>query len=106
MGKRPAEDESFDRNMGSIPREDSAFYAKRRIANHGNGTRTNSSESSTRAEASVYVLGPSRYQRASLGESSSDSDELGSGSGWTDGAGGEGELWGVDRSHASIYSPQ
>jgi hypothetical protein len=23
-------------NMGSIQREDSAFYAKRRIANHGN----------------------------------------------------------------------
>ena len=46
MGKRPAEDESFDGNMGSIPREDSAFYAKRRIASHGNRTRTNSSESS------------------------------------------------------------
>jgi hypothetical protein len=46
MGKRQAEVESFVGNMGSIRREDSAFYAKRRIANHGNGTRTNSSESS------------------------------------------------------------
>ena len=46
MGKRPAEVESFAGNMGSIRREDSAFYAKRRNANHGNRTRTNSSESS------------------------------------------------------------
>jgi hypothetical protein len=32
----------FVGNMGSIQREDAAFYAKRRIANHGNRTRTNS----------------------------------------------------------------
>ena len=96
MGKRPAEDESFDGNMGSIPREDSAFYAKRRIASHGNGTRTNSSKSSVSAKTSVYVFGPSHYERASLGESLSDSNKLGSRSGWTDGAGGEGELWGMD----------
>ena len=31
--------------MGSIQREDSAFYAERRIANHGNRTRTDSSKS-------------------------------------------------------------
>ena len=96
MGKRPAEDESFEGNMGSIPREDSAFYAKRRIASHGNRTRTNSSESSERAKASVYVLDPSHHQGAGLGESLSDSDKLGSRGGWTDGAGGEGEFWGVD----------
>jgi hypothetical protein len=46
MGKRPAEVDLFVGDMGSIQREDSAFYAKRRIANHGNRTRTNSSESS------------------------------------------------------------
>jgi hypothetical protein len=34
MGKRPAEVEQFVGNKGSIQREDSAFYAKRRIANH------------------------------------------------------------------------
>ena len=44
MGKRPAEVELFVGNMGSILREDSAFYPKRRIANHGNRTRTNSSD--------------------------------------------------------------
>jgi hypothetical protein len=44
MGKRPAEVELFVGNMGSIQREDSAFYAKRRSANHGNRTRTDSSE--------------------------------------------------------------
>jgi hypothetical protein len=31
-----APDKSFEGNMGSIQREDSAFYAKRRIANHDN----------------------------------------------------------------------
>jgi len=46
MGKRSAEVEQFEGDMGSIQREDSGFYAKRRIANHDNGTRTNSSESS------------------------------------------------------------
>ncbi len=30
MGKRPAERDSFDRNMGSIQREDSAVYEKNR----------------------------------------------------------------------------
>ena len=37
MGKRPAEVELFVGNMGSIQWEDTAFYAKRRIAGHGNG---------------------------------------------------------------------
>lgn len=46
MGKRSAEVEWFEGNMGSIQREDTAFYVKRRIASHGNRTRTNSSESS------------------------------------------------------------
>ena len=41
-----------------------------------------------------------------MGESLSDSDKLGSRGGWTDGAGGEGVLWGVDWTDASIYSPQ
>jgi hypothetical protein len=45
MGKRPAEVESFVGNMGSMQWEDTAFYAKRRTADHGNGTRTNSSKS-------------------------------------------------------------
>jgi len=44
MGKRPAGIELFVGNMGSIQREDTAFYAKRRSASHGNGTRTNSSK--------------------------------------------------------------
>src|SRR5262245_34722225 len=44
MGKRPAQDESFVGNKGSMRREDSAFYAKRRDANHGNRTRTNSTK--------------------------------------------------------------
>ncbi len=46
MGKRSAERDLFEGNMSSIQREDTAFYAKRRSANHDNGTRTNSSESS------------------------------------------------------------
>ena len=45
MGKRPAEVESFVGNMGSMQWEDTAFYAKRRTTDHGNGTRTNSSKS-------------------------------------------------------------
>src|SRR5262249_44544755 len=53
MGKRPAEVDLFVGNMGSIQREDSAYYAKRRIANHGNRTRTNSSESSERTKTPV-----------------------------------------------------
>ena len=44
MGKRSAERDSFEGNMSSIQREDTAFYAKRRHASHDNGTRTNSSE--------------------------------------------------------------
>lgn len=44
MGKRPAESELFVGNMSSIQREDTAFYAKRRTASHGNRTRTNSSK--------------------------------------------------------------
>ena len=46
MGKRPAGVELFEGNMGSIQREGSAFYATRRTTNHGNRTRTDSSESS------------------------------------------------------------
>src|SRR5499427_2633379 len=56
MGKRPAEVDLFVGDMGSIQREDSAFYAKRRIANHGNRTRTNSSESSERTKTPVTSL--------------------------------------------------
>ena len=44
MGKRPAESELFVGNMGSIQREDTAFYSKRRSASHENETRTNSSK--------------------------------------------------------------
>src|SRR5713226_8430797 len=66
MGKRPAEGESFDGNMGSIQREDSAFYATRRTASQGNRTRTNSSEGSVRTKASVYIVGPSYHQGESL----------------------------------------
>src|SRR5580704_14041749 len=95
MGKRPAEVELFVGNMGSIQREDSAFYAKRRIANHGNRTRTDSSESSERTEAPVYVTGPPCHERESLGESVSDSEGFISRGRWANGAGGEGELWGT-----------
>jgi len=45
MGKGPAESDVFEGNMGSMQREDTVFYATRRTASHGNGTRTNSSES-------------------------------------------------------------
>jgi len=45
MGKRPAEDELFEGDMGSIQREIRVFYAKRRETGHGNGTRTDNSES-------------------------------------------------------------
>ena len=38
MGKRPAEEESFMGNMGSIQWEDSALYTKRGTASHGNET--------------------------------------------------------------------
>ena len=55
MGKRPAEVDLFVGDMGSIQWEDSAFYAKRRIANHGNRTRTNSSESSERTKTPVLI---------------------------------------------------
>ena len=75
MGKRPAEVERLEGNMGSIQREDAAFYAKRRIANHGNRTRTNSSESSERTKTPVYVLGPSHQAGEGLGESVSDSKD-------------------------------
>src|SRR5215467_14281053 len=63
MGKRPAEVESFVGHMGSIQWEDTAFYAKRRIASHGNGTRTNSSEGSVRAKPSFHVFGTSHHER-------------------------------------------
>jgi hypothetical protein len=38
MGKRPAGIESFMGNIGSIQREDTVFYAKRRETGYGNGT--------------------------------------------------------------------
>ncbi len=53
MGKRPAEIEPFVGNMGSIQREDTAFYAKRRSASHDNWTRTDSSEAVNRFLKSV-----------------------------------------------------
>jgi hypothetical protein len=96
MGKRPAEGELFGGNMGTIQREDSALYAKRRTANHGNRTRMNSSESSERTKAPVYIIGPSHREGESLGESMSDFERLGSRGGWTNSAGGEGELRGLD----------
>ena len=46
MGKRPAGDDLFEGNIGSIQREVSALYAKRGIASYGNRTRTDSSKSS------------------------------------------------------------
>jgi hypothetical protein len=61
MGKRPAEGESFEGNMGSIQREDSAFYAMRRTASHGNRTRTNSSEpGATSSRGAVTALSDER----------------------------------------------
>ena len=74
MGKRPAEVESFVGSMGSIQWEDTAFYAKRRIAGHGNRTRTNSSEGSVRAKTSLHVIGASPHEGAGVGESMLDSD--------------------------------
>src|SRR5215472_15559875 len=76
MGKRAAEVELFVGNMSSIQREDSAFYAKRRIASHDNRTRTNSSESSVRAETPFYFSCPPHHQATGLGESLSDSDQI------------------------------
>jgi hypothetical protein len=57
MGKRPAEFESFVGNTGSIQREDAAFYAKKRSASRGNGTRTNSSKSQEGTKAGVLEDG-------------------------------------------------
>ena len=74
MGKRPAEVESFVGHMDSMQWENTAFYAKRRIASHGNGTRTNSSEGSVRAKPTFHVLGTSPYEGTGVGESMSDSD--------------------------------
>jgi hypothetical protein len=74
MGKRPAEVESFVGNMGSMQRQDTAFYAKRRTASHGNGTRTNSSEGSVRAKPSIHVLGASPHEGTGVGKSMSYSD--------------------------------
>jgi hypothetical protein len=92
MGKRAAEVELFVGNMSSIRREDSAFYAKRRTASHGNRTRTNSSQSSERAETFLYVVGPSHHSGAGLGESMSDSFQIRSRGGWTNRNGSEGEF--------------
>jgi hypothetical protein len=61
MGKRPAEVESFVGNMGSMRWEDTAFYAKRRITGHGNGTRTNSSEVATKALSPIPGVASYRY---------------------------------------------
>ena len=47
-----------------------AFYAKRRTADHGNGTRTNSSESSVRAKTPVHIAGASHHARAGVEECS------------------------------------
>jgi hypothetical protein len=69
MGKRAAEFELLVGNMGSIQREVTAFYAKRRTASHDNGTRTNSSQSWVRAKAPVYVFGSSHHQGTGLDES-------------------------------------
>ena len=44
MGKGPAMSDLFGGNMGSIQREGSVFYAMRRLTSHGNGIRTDSSE--------------------------------------------------------------
>ena len=60
MGKRPAEGELFDGNMGSILREGSAFYAKRRSASHGNGTRTDSSEFHLCDQDCSFLIGSCR----------------------------------------------
>src|SRR5215470_6150904 len=56
MGKRPAEVDLFVGDMGSIQREDSAFYAKRRIASHGNRTRTNSSKARSEPKLRFTIL--------------------------------------------------
>jgi hypothetical protein len=65
MGKRPAGIELFVGNMGCIQREDTAFYAKRRSASHGNRTRTNSSKKlffgATKAGASLREAESHRY---------------------------------------------
>ena len=44
MGKGPAMGDLFGGNMGSMQREGTVFYAKRRSTSHGNGIRTDSSE--------------------------------------------------------------
>ena len=55
MGKRPAGVELFEGNMASIQREIGRL-CKRRIAIHGNRTRTNSRKSAVRAKAPVPSL--------------------------------------------------
>ena len=53
-------------------------------------------KSSERTKTPVYVTGPSRHARKSLGESMSDSEGLISRGGWSERTGGERELWGMD----------
>jgi len=92
MGKRPAEIELFVGNVGSIQREDTAFYAKRRSASHGNRTRTNSSKSSLRAKSSIHITGPSYYAGAGVGELVSYFRQLCARHGWTDSIRGKGVI--------------
>src|ERR1700722_9580583 len=81
---------------------DQDFYAKRRETNRENRTRTNNSESKKRTEPSVYFSGPSPHTGTSMEESLSDSKELGSGSRWSDGDGGQGELWRLGGADAPV----
>src|SRR6266568_6898593 len=105
MGKRAAEVELFVGNMSSIQREDTVFYAKRRIASHDNRTRTNSRQGSVRAETPVYVSCSSHHEGTGLDESVSYSSQVRARRGWADRNGGAGEIGGMDRRHAAVRSP-
>src|ERR1019366_1598093 len=80
-----------------------AFYSKRRSADHGNETRTDSSESSKGAKSPLHLAGPSHHARPGAGESIKDSEAIRRRGGWSDGGGGEGELRGLDRAGAPIH---
>jgi RNA-directed DNA polymerase len=69
MGKRPAEVESFVGNMGSMQWEDMAFYAKRRIASHGNGLERIAAKARCEPKLRFTSLAHHNHEGAGVGES-------------------------------------
>jgi hypothetical protein len=96
MGKRLAEEESFQGNISSMQREVTGLYATKGITSYENGTGKNSSESSARKQIAVYITGASYYERTGMGESRSYSHEYQSRSRWSDSVWSQGDLQELD----------